>query len=119
MRICHRLLATLLLWTVVACDDDPSCADEIRIAASVAVSAPEGVVVDDVTIEKKYEDTCGTVSSRVDGTVYQCWEQGGGGTYVVRVYSGDRVWSASADIESASCHVKERVELTFDLSQDP
>jgi hypothetical protein len=116
-----RLLpvAPLLLSLLAACDEERDCNDEIRIAASVFVSAPEGAVVDQVTIEKKFEDLCGSVSSDTEGTIYQCWEQAGGGTYVVRVYSGERVWSATQELDSASCHVAERAELFFDLSQDP
>lgn len=118
-RLESAALAALFPFVVAACGDDSKCGDEVRIAASVTVSAPAGMVVDDVTIEKNREELCGTVSTRDQRTVYQCWEQGGGGLYVVRVYSGERVWSASREIEGASCHVRERVEQFFDLSQDP
>lgn len=108
-----------LLVLLAACGDDAECADEIRIAATVSVQAPAGVKVDQVTIERRAEETCGSVSTREGELLYTCWEQGGGGTYTVRVYSGDGVWTNSVEIESASCHVKERAELSFDLSLDP
>lgn len=111
--------ALALTLVVSACADDRACEDEIRIAASVTVQAPAGVTVDKVTIEKVSEELCGLTSTRGTEKLHQCWEQGGGGTYVVRVYSGGRVWSSAEDIEGEDCHVRERRELSFDLSMEP
>jgi hypothetical protein len=47
-------------------------------------------------------------------THYACWDQGGG-TYVVRVTSGERTWTQELDVPGDGCRVSEVPRLTFVL----
>ena len=87
-------LATLMLS---ACADIV-CTAEIRPAAEVEVSSPEGLAVMAVTASNLSEKPCDG-SSPVDPTAtahYECLEQGEG-TYTIRAKSGSRTWTQRVD----------------------
>src|ERR1044071_591641 len=86
-------------WQVLACvgccalascgDDDCSAEQLVAVEVMVSGSGP----IDKVTVERKAEEECGSFFDAELGQVFTCWEQGGG-TYTVRVYSGERVVEA-------------------------
>ena len=111
MRTIHLvpLLAGALLG---ACGEETICTDELRLAIRVYVTSPEGLPIDRVTAERSHEMACSFSSAQ--GTdagsdrMYRCHEQqGGGGVYTVRVYSGDEVWTAAVYIDANECHTTE------------
>ena len=108
-------------WQVFACagcialaacgDDQCSAGQRVAINVMISGSAP----VDKVTAELEFEEECGF--NRQVGQVFTCWEQGGG-TYTVRVYSGDMVHEEEIEIEADECHIKERATLFIDLEAE-
>jgi hypothetical protein len=102
-----------------ACGEETICTDELRIAARVHVTSPEGLPVDRVTAEQSHEIECWFSSAPEESGVdrmYRCAEQGGG-VYTIRAYSGDRVWTEEVHIDANECHTTEIKDV--DLVLDP
>lgn len=117
--ICFPALSLALALALAACDDSTSCTAELRSAIEVYVESPDGLPVDAVTATQRSEIPCDMLPSTGaqdagDAEHYNCSEQSGG-TYVVRVTSGDETWSQAVDIEADECHTTERKTLTFVL----
>jgi hypothetical protein len=99
------------------------CTDELRTAVIVSVRSPQGLPTDDVTATRgKATTECtswplDTVDAGADSAMYFCSEQGGG-TYRVRVTSGDLTWTQSVDVEADVCHVRKAVEVEFVLDPE-
>lgn len=108
-------------------EDEPEpevpCTNELRTAVTVAVRSPEGLPTDDVTATHgKTTTDCtswplDTVDAGADSAMYFCWEQGGG-TYRVRVESGDLAWTKSVEVEADDCHVRKAAEVEFVLDPE-
>jgi len=97
-----------------------SCTSEVRGAIKVVFRSPEGLAVDSVTAENRFYAECegGPASDSLDAGErmfeYWCYEQGGG-TYVVRVTSGDMTWTQRTEISADACHTTSHETLTFVL----
>lgn len=115
--LCCAAVPAIALWAA-GCRDD-GCSDELRIAVTVSIDAADSERPDRVTVERLSEEDCGLVSSRNNAKVYQCWEQDGGGEYVVRVYRGKDVWTDTENVPGDACHVTQRAEISFDLDVPP
>ena len=125
--------AGVIGWSVAfllagcAGDDDDNtitCTTEIRSAILGDISSPEGLPIDSVTAERSFVAECeGDFSSAAQDAAqgpleFYCWEQGGNGTYVVRVTSGDLTWTQSATVERNECHTTRTARLHFVLDPD-
>lgn len=105
-----------------ASDDSVTCTLELRSPITVEVTSPEGRPIDAVTAERRHEAECdGSVLSERDGgptqAAYWCYEQGGG-TYVVRVKSGDLTWTQRTHVTANECHTTSSATLSFVLDPD-
>jgi hypothetical protein len=123
MRCTPCLFATVV--ALLGCDDSTACTRELRFPIQVDVSSPDGLPIDSVTATREREDECADLSypGLADGGDasssghYACTEQGGG-TYVVRVTSGELTWSKSTHIDADECHTTEDKSLTFVLDPE-
>jgi hypothetical protein len=104
-----RMLPVVLLASsaLAACKDD-GCSDELKIALELYINVPEGLSITRVTAELEREETCGAFrpDKTTDDLVYTCYEQGGG-SYVVRAYSGDQeVMNETVPVTADECHAE-------------
>jgi hypothetical protein len=107
-------------WQVIACmgcgalascsDDDCTPVQLVAVDVMISGTGP----IDKVTGELETEEECGSFFDEDGNQIFTCWEQGGG-TYTVRVYSGDRVVEEQIAVEADACHIKERAWLNIDL----
>ena len=120
MRFLDSLTAVLLglaTLTLPACSDTVDCTADLRAAAAVEVSSPEGIAVMAVTASNQSEQPCDG-NSPVDPTAtahYQCWEQGGG-AYTIRAKSGSQTWTQRVELQSDKCHVVNPATVKFVLT---
>lgn len=108
----------------MACGDgggeNRKCTLELRSAVSVDVQSPEGLSVDEVTVENVGEERCEGEPGLPDGgdsPDFVCMEQAGG-TYVVRVRSGTLTWTREVDLPFDGCHVTRGETMTVVLTSD-
>jgi hypothetical protein len=88
------------------------------VAVRVHVSSADELPVDRVTAELSHERDC-AVSLESDASaygIYRCTEQGGG-SYTIRVYSGDKTWSTNVRVTANECHTLEIKDV--EISLDP
>jgi hypothetical protein len=116
-----------LFAVIVACDSQRTCTSELRSALTVQISSPQGLEVDSVTATRRVELPCENSSVEHAGArdaaagsnelVYTCWENGGG-TYVVRVKSGQSTWTQKVHVNADFCHTTEHKTLSFVLDPE-
>lgn len=104
------------LMTSACGEDRVTCTTELRVAVDVRISSPEDLPIDRVTAERVNEQDCeGEAETEAPEATFACFEQGGG-TYIVRVYSGDLVWTRTLEIEGDRCHVASTETLSIELT---
>jgi hypothetical protein len=110
----------LIALSLCACSDETTCTLENRLAITVQVESPQGLPVDSVTATRRREQACESQATSQDASgpgSYECGEQGGG-TYTVRVTSGELQWTQRVDISADECHTTEHQTLEFVLDPD-
>jgi hypothetical protein len=127
MRGSHFLVLLSLLLFTTACNEarSRSCTNELRSAIVVAIESPHGLLVDSVTAKHRVEDDCsatghsglhGGIDGGSDTFTYNCYEQAGSGDYLVRVTSGDLVWTRTVAVDDDGCHAAQPAQtVTFVL----
>jgi hypothetical protein len=129
MMNCRRFSPFIVVLLAACADESPietkACSTELRTAVLVSVDDND-LPIDSVTATNQDERTCGgtptgmpvrPVDDAGDETrMYTCWEQGGG-TYVVRVKSGELTWTQRTTVAANECHTSEVKSLHFVLDR--
>lgn len=113
------VLLGLLLQACPGGDSAEACTTELRFPITARITRL-GRDVDAIIVRVGgNEHDCGNwqePDASADPVEYRCAERGGG-TYTVRVESGELSWTRSVEIEADECHARSQETLTFVLDE--